>query len=245
MEQRFGKRVIQKAVEESFSRDWLNENCKCCPRCGTNIQVGSPCWWQYIRTAAQCFTHLRFDVVVWLVSSPALSHLGVWSCWLMPAESSHANVIFVSRKWMAVTRWHARHVGNTSVGCAWATSAKSTHIVTLPTQTHPVITSKCYFYSVTVRLQTNQLNVSFAGCRLFHGVDPDEDAFWSDEEDWLQYLAALCSVWMHFSSFLSIKFTCDSSCLHFKHSVTTIAEHNTTSLVFTIFWMDIKAIKPT
>ncbi|KAG7234242.1 hypothetical protein INR49_005467 [Caranx melampygus] len=31
MEQRFGKRVIQKAVEESFSRDWLNENCKSCP----------------------------------------------------------------------------------------------------------------------------------------------------------------------------------------------------------------------
>lgn len=44
MEQRFGKRVIQKAVEESFSRDWLNENCKCCPRCGTNIQVGAPYW---------------------------------------------------------------------------------------------------------------------------------------------------------------------------------------------------------
>lgn len=42
MEQRFGKRVIQKAVEESYSTDWLNENCKCCPRCGTNIQVCSP-----------------------------------------------------------------------------------------------------------------------------------------------------------------------------------------------------------
>lgn len=39
MEQRYGKRVIQKAVEESFSRDWLSENCKSCPRCGTNIQV--------------------------------------------------------------------------------------------------------------------------------------------------------------------------------------------------------------
>lgn len=43
MEQRFGKRVIQKAVEESFSRDWLNENCKSCPRCGTNIQKADGC----------------------------------------------------------------------------------------------------------------------------------------------------------------------------------------------------------
>ncbi|KAK5918238.1 hypothetical protein CgunFtcFv8_003017 [Champsocephalus gunnari] len=43
MEQRFGKRVIQKAVEESFSRDWLNENCKGCPRCGTNIQKDDGC----------------------------------------------------------------------------------------------------------------------------------------------------------------------------------------------------------
>ncbi|XP_058484006.1 E3 ubiquitin-protein ligase RNF14 [Solea solea] len=43
MEQRFGKRVIQKAVEESFSRDWLDENCKGCPRCGTNIQKEDGC----------------------------------------------------------------------------------------------------------------------------------------------------------------------------------------------------------
>ncbi|XP_028322213.1 E3 ubiquitin-protein ligase RNF14 [Gouania willdenowi] len=43
MEQRFGKRVIQKAVEESFSVDWLSENCKLCPRCGTNIQKVDGC----------------------------------------------------------------------------------------------------------------------------------------------------------------------------------------------------------
>ncbi|KAJ8266812.1 hypothetical protein GJAV_G00134970 [Gymnothorax javanicus] len=43
LEQRFGKRVIQKAVEESFSREWLDQNCKNCPRCGTNIQKIDGC----------------------------------------------------------------------------------------------------------------------------------------------------------------------------------------------------------
>ncbi|XP_030216607.1 E3 ubiquitin-protein ligase RNF14 [Gadus morhua] len=43
MEQRFGKRVIQRAVEESYSREWLSDNCKCCPRCGTNIQKVDGC----------------------------------------------------------------------------------------------------------------------------------------------------------------------------------------------------------
>ncbi|XP_061104609.1 E3 ubiquitin-protein ligase RNF14 [Conger conger] len=43
LEQRYGKRVIQKAVEESFSREWLDQNCKGCPRCGTNIQKVDGC----------------------------------------------------------------------------------------------------------------------------------------------------------------------------------------------------------
>ncbi|XP_053704129.1 E3 ubiquitin-protein ligase RNF14 isoform X1 [Synchiropus splendidus] len=43
MEKRFGKRVIQKAVEESSSREWLDENCKECPRCSTNIQKVDGC----------------------------------------------------------------------------------------------------------------------------------------------------------------------------------------------------------
>lgn len=41
LEKRFGRRVIQKAVEESFSTDWLKDNCKQCPCCGTNIQVST------------------------------------------------------------------------------------------------------------------------------------------------------------------------------------------------------------
>ncbi|KAG9351299.1 hypothetical protein JZ751_022543 [Albula glossodonta] len=43
LEQRYGKRVIQKAVEESYSREWLDQNCKGCPRCGTNIQKVDGC----------------------------------------------------------------------------------------------------------------------------------------------------------------------------------------------------------
>lgn len=39
LEQRFGKQMIQHAVEEAFSRKWLEENSKNCPRCGCHIQV--------------------------------------------------------------------------------------------------------------------------------------------------------------------------------------------------------------
>lgn len=58
MEQRFGKRVIQKAVEESFSRDWLTENCKGCPRCGTNIQKVDGCNKMTCTTCKQYFCWL-------------------------------------------------------------------------------------------------------------------------------------------------------------------------------------------
>ncbi|XP_029030251.1 E3 ubiquitin-protein ligase RNF14 [Betta splendens] len=100
MEQRFGKRVIQKAVEESFSRDWLNENCKCCPRCGTNIQKVDGCNKMTCTSCRQYF------------------------CWLCLGQLSKVNPY--------------SHFNNPH--------------------------SPCF----------NQ---------LFHGVDPDEDAFWSDEED--------------------------------------------------------------
>ncbi|XP_069810843.1 E3 ubiquitin-protein ligase RNF14-like [Dendropsophus ebraccatus] len=43
LEKRYGKRVIQKAVEEMESMEWLEHNSKCCPRCGTHIQKIDGC----------------------------------------------------------------------------------------------------------------------------------------------------------------------------------------------------------
>ncbi|CAM4672038.1 hypothetical protein PO909_008570 [Leuciscus waleckii] len=43
LEKRFGKRVIQKAVEESFSTDWLKSNSKQCPCCGSHIEKVHGC----------------------------------------------------------------------------------------------------------------------------------------------------------------------------------------------------------
>ncbi|XP_017348338.1 E3 ubiquitin-protein ligase RNF14 [Ictalurus punctatus] len=43
LEQRFGKQVIQRAIEESFSKDWLEENSKNCPQCGSHIQKMEGC----------------------------------------------------------------------------------------------------------------------------------------------------------------------------------------------------------
>ncbi|XP_005727831.1 E3 ubiquitin-protein ligase RNF14 isoform X2 [Pundamilia nyererei] len=63
MEQRYGKRVIQKAVEESFSRDWLSENCKCCPRCGTNIQKVDGCNKMTCTSCKQYFCWLCLGVL--------------------------------------------------------------------------------------------------------------------------------------------------------------------------------------
>ena len=39
LEQRYGKRVIQKALEEMESKEWLEKNSKSCPCCGTPIEV--------------------------------------------------------------------------------------------------------------------------------------------------------------------------------------------------------------
>uniref|UniRef100_A0ACB8EJE3 E3 ubiquitin-protein ligase rnf14 n=1 Tax=Sphaerodactylus townsendi TaxID=933632 RepID=A0ACB8EJE3_9SAUR len=43
LEQRYGKRVIQKALEESGSREWLEKNSKSCPNCGTHIEKLDGC----------------------------------------------------------------------------------------------------------------------------------------------------------------------------------------------------------
>ncbi|KAM4748656.1 E3 ubiquitin-protein ligase RNF14 [Rhinophrynus dorsalis] len=43
LEKRYGKRVIQKALEEMESKEWLEQNSKCCPRCGTHIQKVDGC----------------------------------------------------------------------------------------------------------------------------------------------------------------------------------------------------------
>ncbi|XP_040200547.1 E3 ubiquitin-protein ligase RNF14 isoform X1 [Rana temporaria] len=43
LEKRYGKRVLQKAVEELESVEWLEQNSKPCPRCGTYIQKIDGC----------------------------------------------------------------------------------------------------------------------------------------------------------------------------------------------------------
>lgn len=43
LEQRFGKRVIQKALEEMESKEWLEKNSKGCPCCGTPIEKLDGC----------------------------------------------------------------------------------------------------------------------------------------------------------------------------------------------------------
>ncbi|XP_030068264.1 E3 ubiquitin-protein ligase RNF14 [Microcaecilia unicolor] len=43
LEKRYGKRVIQKALEEMESKDWLAKNSKLCPHCGTPIQKVDGC----------------------------------------------------------------------------------------------------------------------------------------------------------------------------------------------------------
>nr|KAG5693733.1 hypothetical protein BaRGS_002116 [Batillaria attramentaria] len=43
MEKQYGKRTIQKALEETDSAQWLEQNAKTCPYCGTQIQKKDGC----------------------------------------------------------------------------------------------------------------------------------------------------------------------------------------------------------
>jgi hypothetical protein len=42
LEQRYGRRNLQRAVEESYSQQWVQDNCKKCPQCQTQIEVSLP-----------------------------------------------------------------------------------------------------------------------------------------------------------------------------------------------------------
>ncbi|XP_076836345.1 E3 ubiquitin-protein ligase RNF14 [Brachyhypopomus gauderio] len=70
MEQRYGKQVIHRAVEESFSMKWLEENCKNCPRCGTHIQKTQGC---NKMTCSSCHQHF-----CWICLAP-LSRVNPYS----------------------------------------------------------------------------------------------------------------------------------------------------------------------
>lgn len=140
---------------------------------------------------------------------------------------------------MAATRWPAPRASSTSVGCVWAYSAGSTHTVTLTTRVHPVTTSEWFVFSfwshhslsLSPSVNTSaQLNVCFPSCfRLFHGVDLDEeDAFWSDEEDWHRRSASL----------LNTPFECTLSHMTRYVCIRTAAPQQlcTILLVFHIIW---------
>ncbi|XP_057216009.1 E3 ubiquitin-protein ligase RNF14-like [Triplophysa rosa] len=43
LEKRFGKHVIQREVENYFSTEWLKDNSKKCPSCGTHVQKDKGC----------------------------------------------------------------------------------------------------------------------------------------------------------------------------------------------------------
>ena len=39
MMQRYGRKNIQKLIEDSFTQDWITDNAKQCPSCSAYIQV--------------------------------------------------------------------------------------------------------------------------------------------------------------------------------------------------------------
>ena len=41
MEQRYGRKNIEKLIEDAFTQEWLTDNAKKCPQCSAHIQVQS------------------------------------------------------------------------------------------------------------------------------------------------------------------------------------------------------------
>ncbi|XP_062867361.1 E3 ubiquitin-protein ligase RNF14-like [Trichomycterus rosablanca] len=70
LEQRFGKHVIRRALEEC-SRQWLDENSKNCPRCGSHIQKEEGC---NKMTCSFCKQHFCWTCLAPLSSEDPYSH---------------------------------------------------------------------------------------------------------------------------------------------------------------------------
>jgi len=41
LEKRYGRRNIQRLVEDSFTEEWLTDNSKQCPKCSAHIEVSN------------------------------------------------------------------------------------------------------------------------------------------------------------------------------------------------------------
>lgn len=98
------------------------------------------CTWHYLTTCICVCMSMRYILkhFLYVQRFPSFCVAVANWCLLIPLMLR----IYVSRKWMAATRWRALPVNSTSVGCVWASSAESTHTVTLTTHTHPVTTSE-------------------------------------------------------------------------------------------------------
>ncbi|XP_071949731.1 E3 ubiquitin-protein ligase RNF14-like [Antedon mediterranea] len=71
LEHRYGKRTIQKALEDFYSEEWLNSNSKKCPSCGTHIQKIDGC---NKMTCTKCRTYFCWLCSNVLSSSNPYSH---------------------------------------------------------------------------------------------------------------------------------------------------------------------------
>lgn len=131
----------------------------------------------------------------------------------------------VSRKWTVATRWPVPHVNSTSAGCVSAYSAKATRTVTLITHVHPVSTSEWYcFLSLSFFFFFSSQLWTFLSSSLAFQTLPRCGFWWRRclVEWWgglipVQCLAARISIWMHFSSHLSLHLN--------QHNRATICHH--------------------